>query len=323
MLHTNILDWDSTIPWTYHDPVAARTYTQSGIFISLGVDARDCNLPRFSWLEQTPIYLNPPSMMRLDQASASPNQTESAFVIDASQHSSPGLAKTFNGFLLFTALTCAISNLYLASRTLFGLTNQLQSGSKDWYINVLTWFGKTNSYRVPIWAMTGSAFAFAWAPFLQLYRQAGRTAPGIGSASSHAPALFQHLLNKVLPSLSTYSQRWTALVRLSSGLANAGHSFNTIIGEFDIIQPGCFSRGSCMSNRGGEDDYPYYSNGQPLTAYLSLLGCLLILVVVNGSTLWSDFYAVPFLSSYLPVSWPTTPLPMAVSKTRALRLSYS
>jgi amino acid transporter len=50
------------------------------------------------------------------------------------------------------------------------------------------------------------------------------------------------------------------------------------------------------------DDFPYRSHGQPITAYLSLMACLFILIVANGAGLWKEFHIQPFLSAYLAVS---------------------
>jgi hypothetical protein len=48
-------------------------------------------------------------------------------------------------------------------------------------------------------------------------------------------------------------------------------------------------------------DYPYRSHGQPLLAYVALIGCVFVLLVANGASLWGGFYSLPFLSSYLIV----------------------
>lgn len=48
-------------------------------------------------------------------------------------------------------------------------------------------------------------------------------------------------------------------------------------------------------------DYPYRSHGQPALAYLALAGCIFMLVVSEGSMLWKEFDAPPFLSAYLQV----------------------
>ena len=58
---------------------------------------------------------------------------------------------------------------------------------------------------------------------------------------------------------------------------------------------------------GTRDDYPYRSHGQPFTAYLSLAGCLFILIIANGASLWMRFRTQAFLSAYLAVS-PLLPL---------------
>lgn len=56
------------------------------------------------------------------------------------------------------------------------------------------------------------------------------------------------------------------------------------------------------------DDYPYRSHGQPFTAFASLAGCLFILIVTDGAALWIKFRLQPFLSAYLSVRQPRSPL---------------
>ena len=53
---------------------------------------------------------------------------------------------------------------------------------------------------------------------------------------------------------------------------------------------------------GPDNDYPYRSHGQPFVAYASLSGCIFILVIANGATLWIGFRVQTFLSAYLAVS---------------------
>lgn len=89
--------------------------------------------------------------------------TDSGFVISAKQSGIKGLADLFNVILLFTALTCANTNLYVGSRTLFGLTRKIYGRKWRW----LAFFGKTNSYQVPVRAMFLSC-CFLWVPFLYL-----------------------------------------------------------------------------------------------------------------------------------------------------------
>jgi hypothetical protein len=52
---------------------------------------------------------------------------------------------------------------------------------------------------------------------------------------------------------------------------------------------------------GEGDDYPYRSHGQPFTAFASLAGCLFILIVANGASLWIGFHLQTLFSAYLAV----------------------
>lgn len=51
-----------------------------------------------------------------------------------------------------------------------------------------------------------------------------------------------------------------------------------------------------------EDRYPWRSHGQPLTMWLAIGGCLFVLIVADGASLWIAFQARAFLSAYLAVS---------------------
>jgi len=52
---------------------------------------------------------------------------------------------------------------------------------------------------------------------------------------------------------------------------------------------------------GEGDDYPYRSHGQPFTAIASLVGCLFILIIANGASLWIGFRLQTLFSAYLAV----------------------
>ncbi|KAI0899940.1 amino acid permease-domain-containing protein [Annulohypoxylon nitens] len=260
-------------------------YTLSGILLSLYVDANNESLPRVDWVAQTHTTV------------------ASAFVIAAKLAGAPGVASAFNAFLVLTALSCANTNLFIASRMLFGLVNQIEGGPDEhWYLNVLAWLGRTNRYRVPIRAMAVSALAFIWLPFLQLAH------PPVDSSQASAP------LN--------------SRTECQSGSATSGiTSFIDILADMGSVgvlvvwtcECWAFIRFYNCINRhkrelverkvprvrrfyeGDDNDYPYISNGQPLTGYVAVTLCLFILLVVNGASLWNRFYVEPFLSSYLMV----------------------
>ncbi|KAI1806705.1 amino acid permease-domain-containing protein [Daldinia bambusicola] len=259
---------------------ACVAYTLSGILVSLSVDPTDCRLPRVGWLSY-------------DRCQT----VQSAFVLVAENHGTVQVANAFNAFLVFTALSCANTNLYVASRTLFGLTNQIDGGpDESWYLNILAWLGRTNSYRVPIRAMTVSAFAFVWVPFLQLYQ------PSTASGESNGPSkggatggidTFIAILSEMgsVGVLIAWACECWAFIRY----------YNCISKHHDELVERKVSRVQRFSDK-DDNDYPYISNGQPLTAYLGLVGCLLVLLVLQGASLWNGFYVEPFLASYLLVA---------------------
>ncbi|RYP60413.1 hypothetical protein DL771_010528 [Monosporascus sp. 5C6A] len=138
--------------------LATITYSIGGILVSFNLPRNSCRLPRFSWA--------PSEACEVQEAEA---KTSSAFVAIAEVSEIPGLAHVINFFLIFTALTCAMTNLYVASRSLFGLTSRLDdSPGQPWFLRALAWLGETNKHKVPMRAMVTSALAFVWVPFLRL-----------------------------------------------------------------------------------------------------------------------------------------------------------
>ncbi|KGO69022.1 Amino acid/polyamine transporter I [Penicillium italicum] len=134
-------------------------YATSGLVATFDIERTSCALPRLSWLS-------------LDvEAGCEKPSNSAAFVAIAALSKIPHLADVFNAFLVFTCLSCAATNLYIASRALFGLTSRLDGGEgQRWYLRVFAWFGETDGRQVPLRAMIFSAVAFWWVPFLQLIR---------------------------------------------------------------------------------------------------------------------------------------------------------
>ncbi|KAK3335231.1 amino acid transporter [Cercophora scortea] len=256
--------------------LAGAAYTLSGALVTLDISRDDCQLPRLSWVHSSQA----PGTGEGECVTT----TSSAFVAIAQQSLIPSLADVFNAFLIFTALTCANTNLYVASRTLFGLTSRLDGGAgQPWLLRVLAWFGKTNRRKVPMRATVFSAVAFSWVPFLRLAKGVDETSP-IG--------VFIEVLSEMgsVGVLIVWACECLAFIRyyhcidLHRGVLQAK--------KISQVRRWDFSDAS---------DYPYRSHGQPLLAYLALSGCLFVLLVANSSPLWNGFFLLPFLSSYLIV----------------------
>ena len=103
------------------------------------------------------------------EASVKKDHNSSAIiVIAASQDGYKPVAGFLNGCLIFSALSCSNTALYMASRTLYGMTRIINpSGSLQVLKSLGSVWPKTG---VPMWALFVSFLAFYWLPFLQLDR---------------------------------------------------------------------------------------------------------------------------------------------------------
>ncbi|KAF5592313.1 amino acid transporter [Fusarium subglutinans] len=216
--------------------LVASAYTISGLFVSLGLRRDDCGLQRLSWLK--------------DEDCGKPETdkegfTFSPFILIAKASTIPNLDHALNAFILFTALTCANTNLYVASRTLFGITRNIRSG--DSMPAALAWFGVTDRDRVPLRAMVFTALAFSWVPFLQ------------GTKSVHTGSDAGKFL-EILVQMGSVSIViiWACLCLAYARYHYCIHKFRDSLAEDGI---------RLAEDREAESDaYPYQSHWQPVLA---------------------------------------------------------
>ena len=97
-----------------------------------------------------------------------PSRSKAVFVIAAVQAGYKNIPGLLNGFMIFSALSASNSSLYIASRSLYGMTRTINPWKWFSFMKVLgsVWH-KTG---VPMWALFVSFIAFLWLPFLQLKR---------------------------------------------------------------------------------------------------------------------------------------------------------
>ncbi|KAK7964951.1 hypothetical protein PG988_009955 [Apiospora saccharicola] len=256
--------------------LATVAYTIGGLLASFNIRWDDPQLPRLSWTQED----HGANSSDNTQAEAiGVNNTQSAFVAIAKGINIP-LANCINAFLIFTALTCASTNLYVASRSLFALTSRLDDGpGQPWYLRVFAYFGKTNNRKVPMRAMVLSALVFCWIPFLHLV-----DSTGIGK--------FVEVLTEMgsVGVIIVWACECWAFIRFYHCI----YRHQKALKSQKISQVRRFDADAW-------NDYPYRSSLQPVTAYASLAGCLFILVVSNGTSQWIGWKAEPFLSSYMAV----------------------
>ncbi|KAL4783295.1 amino acid permease-domain-containing protein [Aspergillus varians] len=258
-----VATWTSFLVWII--------YSIAGCLMTLNVRWDDKNLPRLSWLG-SPVQGEDPGEKIY--------KTDSGFVISAALSKIPGLAGIFTALIFTTAVFSANTNLYVASRTLFGLTRRLQESKWSW----LAFFGKTNSYQVPTRAMFLSC-CFLWVPFMYL------------SPHNSSDTTIANLL-EVLSQMGSVSciivwacECW-AFIRFYRCLYRHRDEINTSEE---------FARLRRWRNGGERDLYPWRSHGQPVTMYVALFGCLFVLAVADGAALWHNWATPRFLSAYLAI----------------------
>jgi yeast amino acid transporter len=159
------LKWPATIlPW-----VVGIIYLLAALMLALIIDPKNfASLPVQGWVNAT-------------EAGKGTNMSnsDSGFVQAAVSAGIPNLPTIITAFIVFTAITAANTELYVASRTLFGLTRQSQSW---WKI-----FGRTTEgWRVPMRAVFASVI-FSFIPFLSFIPQN----PGGPTTVNSVRALFQ------------------------------------------------------------------------------------------------------------------------------------
>jgi amino acid transporter len=99
--------------------------------------------------------------------STNTTQTNAIVVIAMLNANRPSLPGFVNGCLIMAVLSAANTALYVASRTLFGLTKEIDPQNRYW-----GWASKfsttTHRRRVPAAALFTSVFSFCWVPLLHL-----------------------------------------------------------------------------------------------------------------------------------------------------------
>lgn len=79
------------------------------------------------------------------------------------------LKSFLNGCLIMTVLSTANTALYVSSRTLYGLTREIDPTSPHWWMRLLSKLSTTTaSSQTPGRALIVSALCFCWLPFLTL-----------------------------------------------------------------------------------------------------------------------------------------------------------
>jgi amino acid transporter len=154
-------------PATLLPLVVGPIYCLVALLVALNVDSTSPDLPAQGWL---------PKQFQ------STSHTDSVIVQSALAAGIPKLPSVVTGFIVFTALTAANTALYVASRTLFGLTRERRS----WW----EYFGiTTQNGQVPLRALFASSI-FWFVGYFSLFGT--QSAPGsLTDSVSNLPCIYQ------------------------------------------------------------------------------------------------------------------------------------
>jgi yeast amino acid transporter len=194
-----------------------------------------------------------------------------------------GLDENFiNAVFVFCALTSANMGLYSASRSLFGMARTLDTDGQFPLYSIIAGFGLVEPRtQVPVRAVVASVLVFCWVPLILV------------SVGETTLLVTQELVNiAVVNCILVWSSQCIAYIRY--------HHFQRKY--HDELQ-------GKLERFRAETSSMLLTKFQPMTAWLGLLGCIMLIFVFNGACLWNGQdldIKVPgaFLSPFLAiVSW--------------------
>ncbi len=224
-------------------------------------------------------------------------KTDSILIIaalNAGYKKFPGL---LSGFLIFAALSSANSALYVASRSLYGMTRTVNPWKWFRWLRVLgsVWY-RTG---VPMWALLFSAMAFIWLPFLKIHG---------GDKTTHVsqPLYLGRSIVNVQIAYPDYDHNLQRKLSNRLGFALFSlHTLSCLVSQSWSSHISCFWRIICNQRIKKHREevarvYPEYDRWsdssqastflaglQPLPAWVGLVGCLGTIFVCTTATWWS------------------------------------
>lgn len=96
------------------------------------------------------------------------SKTSSILVIAVLNAHIPAFDSFLNICLIIAVLSASNTALYVASRTLFGLTREISPNGKGWWRKFSKLSTTSFKTKVPVFALLISAVTFCWVPFLHL-----------------------------------------------------------------------------------------------------------------------------------------------------------
>lgn len=210
-------------------------------------------------------------------------ESHSVIVLAAQAEDQEKWAAFFTGCMIFFCLSAANTALYIASRTLYGLTRSIGIRERKWYLKWLSIMGTTTPIsRVPGWALLVSAVAFCWLPFLHLGQ--GFSSQDVRSEMSLHLVKIADVSNKVLIIFATTGSVGGVMVWASQCLA---YIRCWMWFRHHSRQGNLPTRYDRWRNRWDGSYMSTFSYLQPFPAVLGLVCCCLIIFVFSSATWWN------------------------------------
>lgn len=146
-------------------------YTLNVLGIALNVEWFNPNLPQD--FNQALVDPKTPDLGHTPiKWPADPSGSTAAPVIAILQSGIPNLPGFVTACIVYSALSAANTCLYVSSRTLYGLTRDLEPDSDSGFVRFFARFNSiTPKTNVPGWALLVSVLSFFWLPFISLGSQ--------------------------------------------------------------------------------------------------------------------------------------------------------
>ena len=168
-------------PANYNALVVGLIYILLSLMFYFNIHWKDEGLPPFYGISSANRQ---DALQRKDPNFVPPSSpaTQSVMILAVQHAGMKNLAGFLVGALIFAAYNTAMTALYVASRTLHGLTRGMDVNSEFQVKRWIAHLGVTNGQRVPSVAVVASAIAFgSWLPALHF----AKARPTIGDVNLH------------------------------------------------------------------------------------------------------------------------------------------
>ncbi|CZR51546.1 uncharacterized protein PAC_01423 [Phialocephala subalpina] len=238
------------------------TYFISAIGFYLNAAWNDPSLPVMEGRKNETLFSG-----AMNNTSNSTTIQSTAIVIVATMHANiPALPSILNIGLIFAVLSTSNTSLYVASRTLFGITRGINPKHPSRAMRWLSRLSRTSPRsKVPTNALAFSAAFFCWIPFLRL-------------SKSYTDQEIQEIMSGIAT---------VAVVLVWAALCLAFIRYRMWLKMYKDRLKGKYQEYNLWEH--DNDPMPFRTilcGAQPVPAYIGLISCLLIVFVFATSSWW-------------------------------------